>query len=140
MTDVFPSLLPETHKPELLADTSSFSYGGGMATAPSEVGLSAAGGGGSADTALFPGGKSYEAGTQLDAVQAKAIPTNDLAARFTTSAITSGSSPSSSGGDMAGPNITAGHAMAEFVATSGNASAPARSREDGALPKRCCHG
>ncbi|WP_438382387.1 hypothetical protein ABHV46_01320 [Asaia sp. BMEF1] len=118
MSETFSSFLPETHKPELLAGTSSLSYEG-MNHPSSDVVLSANSVGGPSETASFPGGTSHAADTQLDALQAKTLSTNDLATRLATSAMLSDpAAPSAVNSNSAGPDMTAGHAVADLLASA----------------------
>ncbi|WP_336947494.1 hypothetical protein [Asaia sp. HN010] len=117
MSETFSSFLPDSHKPELLAGASSLSYGG-MNHPSSDVVLSANSVGGSSETASFPGGTSHAADTQLDALQAKTLSTNDLATRLATSAMLPDPAvPSAVNSNSAGPDMTAGYAVADLLAS-----------------------
>ncbi|WP_146926891.1 Tox-REase-5 domain-containing protein [Asaia bogorensis] len=120
MSDLFPMLSPETHKPELMAGTSTLSYGGGMASPPSEVGVGMADAGRAAEAASFAGGMSHDVITQLDLIQARAASIVELTARPGASSPFPGQTEpvsSSSTDPLAGLLNTAGHAVTTLLSS-----------------------
>ncbi|WP_336946067.1 hypothetical protein [Asaia sp. HN010] len=85
MSDVFPSLLTEAHKPDLLSGTSVLPYAGSGTGSSLETGSMPGGSGRSLDAVPFPGGITTDTNRQLDTVQARSAATDQLAARMVSS-------------------------------------------------------
>ncbi|WP_146926885.1 hypothetical protein [Asaia bogorensis] len=135
MSDLFPMLSPETHKPELMAGTSTLSYGGGMASPPSEVGVGMADAGRAAEAASFAGGMSHDVITQLDLIQARAASIVELTARLGISAAQSGSNPSILREGSVETENAAGQAVAALLGMNGTPSSATQVGQQDALPK-----
>lgn len=85
MSDVFPSLLTEAHKPDLLSGTNVLPYTGGGTETSSMPGGSFR----STDALPFPGGITADTSRHLDTIQARSAASEQLAARMASSVLLS---------------------------------------------------
>lgn len=85
MSDIFPSLLTEAHKPDLLSGTNVLPYTGGGTETSSMPGGSFR----STDALSFPGGITADTSRHLDTIQARSAASEQLAARMASSVLLS---------------------------------------------------